>query len=190
MIQSERSLAEELAEVLDDAVARPTPQEVTARVKDALVELIARGALEVPDRFRRPKPDAYARRLLLREPGGAYSAIVMTWGPGQGTMLHDHAGIWCVEGVLEGEIEVTQYDLLEERDERYRFARQGTVRAGRGSAGTLIPPFEYHTIHNAVADRPTLTLHVYGGDMDHCGVFAPQADGWYRRESRELRFDE
>ena len=40
----------------------------------------------------------------------------MTWGPGQGTPLHDHAGMWCVEGVLEGRIEVARYDLLDERD--------------------------------------------------------------------------
>src|SRR5688500_9410022 len=102
MIQSERNLAEELTVALDDAVAHTTPEEITQAVKDALCALIARGALDMPDRFRRPKPDAYARRLLLRAPSGAYSAIVMTWGPGQGTMLHDHAGIWCVEGVLDG----------------------------------------------------------------------------------------
>ena len=38
----------------------------------------------------------------------------MTWGPGQRTALHDHAGIWCVEGVMEGEMEVIRYELLEE----------------------------------------------------------------------------
>ena len=51
----------------------------------------------------------YARRLLHRDPAGRYTAIVMTWGPGQGTAVHDHGGLWCVEGVVDGEIAVTQY---------------------------------------------------------------------------------
>ena len=35
------------------------------------------------------------------------------------------------------------------RDGAYRFAPQHTVVAGPGSAGCLIPPFEYHTLANA-----------------------------------------
>ena len=35
----------------------------------------------------------------------------MTWGPGQGTPVHDHGGLWCVEGVVEGQIAVTRYDV-------------------------------------------------------------------------------
>ena len=50
----------------------------------------------------------------------------MTWGPGQRTALHDHAGIWCVEGVVEGEMAVTRYELLEEEEDGLcRFAERG-----------------------------------------------------------------
>lgn len=181
----------ELAAALDAAVARRTPEAITSAVKDTLCDLIARDALAIPERFLAPRAECYARRLLLRHPAGAYSAIVMAWGPGQGTMLHDHAGIWCVEGVVAGEIDVTQYALLEGDPEadRCRFAPEGRVRAGRGSAGALIPPFEYHTIHNALPAATTITLHVYGGDMNRCSVYAPEADGWYRRQERTLSFD-
>ena len=52
---------------------------------------------------------------------GLYTAVVMTWGPGQKTPLHDHAGMWCVECVVEGELEVVQFDLMEQADGRCRF---------------------------------------------------------------------
>lgn len=188
-----------LASALDRAVAAGSPEAITHAVKDVLEERLGGAGLRLDEPFRAPHPTRYARRLLHRHPEGLYSAIVMVWGPGQGTMLHDHAGIWCVEGVVEGRIEVVQYDLVEERGERFRFARQGTIHAGPGEAGALIPPFEYHTIRNAVPDAPSITLHVYGGDMDHCGVFAPHAavagdaggaaGDWYRREERALAFD-
>jgi predicted metal-dependent enzyme (double-stranded beta helix superfamily) len=112
----------------------------------------------------------------------------MTWGPGQRTALHDHAGIWCVECVVDGQMEITQYDLLSEDGGTFRFSQQKRVSAARGSAGCLIPPFEYHTLANASAANTSITLHVYGGEMDHCHVFEPAGDGSYRRVTRALSY--
>jgi hypothetical protein len=113
----------------------------------------------------------------------------MTWGPGQGTILHDRAGIWCVEGTVSGEMEVLQYELAERtRGGGYRFVERGRVRALAGSAGALIPPFEYHVLRNGLADGVSVTLHVYGGEMDHCHLFEPAGDGAYRRVERPLAY--
>jgi 3-mercaptopropionate dioxygenase len=175
---------------LDEAVAPQDMADVAHRVKDALQETLRCEGLELPGSFTAPRSDTYARRLLHRDAEGRYTVIVMTWGPRQGTALHDHAGIWCVECVVDGEMEVTQYDLLSEEAGRFRFARQDTIRASRGSAGCLIPPFEYHTLANAHDDRPSVTLHVYGGEMDHCHAFEPVGDDVYRRVRRELSYHE
>jgi predicted metal-dependent enzyme (double-stranded beta helix superfamily) len=118
------------------------------------------------------------------------SAIVMTWGPGQGTAVHDHGGLWCVEGVVDGEIAVTQYDLVEQTHDAYRFEAKGCVHAAVGSAGCLIPPFDYHILANAI-DQPSITLHVYGGDLDDCKVFLPATpDGRYAESTKMLSFHE
>ncbi len=72
----------------------------------------------------------YCRRLLYRDPELGFTAVVMTWGPGQQTALHDHAGIWCVEGVIEGKMEVTRFELLEELEsDLCRFAEREQARA-------------------------------------------------------------
>jgi 3-mercaptopropionate dioxygenase len=179
---------ESLKPRLDAAVGAGSPQAITRAIKDALEEA-SRDGLELPARFHEPLPDTYARRLLYRDPRGQYVAVVMTWGPGQGTLLHDHAGIWCVECVVDGEMEVTQYDLLPEGDAgACCFQPRGRVRAARGAAGCLIPPFEYHTLSNALPDRPSVTLHVYGGDLVACHIFEPQADGTWRRATRQLTY--
>jgi hypothetical protein len=59
------------------------------------------------------------------------------------------------------------------------------VHAAVGSAGCLIPPVEYHILANAI-DRPSITLHIYGGEMTTCHVFEPLADGRYARKERPL----
>lgn len=173
---------------LDEAVAAGDVQTIAGKVKEALEDALKRNGFQLPDAFCAPRPDTYARRLLHRDARDRYTVVVMTWGPGQRTALHDHAGIWCVECVVDGEMEVAQYELLAEDAGAFRFAKQNAVRASRGSAGCLIPPFEYHTLANARDDRASVTLHVYGGEMDHCHAFEPRGDGSYRRVRRELSY--
>jgi len=176
---------------LDEAVQLPDPEAITQRIKQELQDAIRARSVALPERFHRVRADGYARRLLHRNDELGYSAVVMTWGPGQGTPLHDHAGIWCVEGVVEGRMDVTQYDLVEHTgaDAAYRFEEKGCVHAIVGSAGCLIPPFEYHTLANA-RDEPSITLHIYGGEMTACHVFEPIADGRYVRVERTLCYHE
>ena len=174
---------------LDAAVQLGDTAAITARIKRELEGAIHSREVTLPERFHRTRPDGYARRLLHRSDTLGYTAVVMTWAPGQRTPLHDHAGIWCVEGVVEGRMDVTQYDLVDESSDSYRFEEKGCVHAAVGSAGCLIPPFEYHILANAI-DRPSITLHVYGGEMTTCHVFEPLADGRYVRQERALRYDD
>ena len=164
---------------------------VTSHIKAVLCDLIRANDLEIPAPFVRPRKDHYARRLLHRDPRGRYSAIVMTWGPGQGTAVHDHGGLWCVEGVVDGEIAVTQYLVQQETDGYYRVAPIGSLLAGTGSAGCLIPPTDHHVLANARPSKASITLHVYGGDLDDCKVFLPATpDGRYEESTRMLSFTE
>ncbi len=172
---------------LDAVIHGETNARVPEMVKAVLIDSIHSGALAVPPAYRKPVDGSYARRLLHRDPSGRYTIVVMTWGPGQRTALHDHAGIWCVECVLDGNMEVAQYDLTSEERGQFRFEQRSRILAGRGSAGCLIPPFEYHTLGNA-NETPSITVHVYGGEMDHCHVFEPLPDGSYRRTRKELAY--
>lgn len=178
---------ERLVEVLDGAVASSTvPEKITARVQEALTHLIVEQAIALPEPLRQPHPSTYARRLVYASPTLGYTVLAMVWGPGQGTALHNHAGMWCVEGVLEGSIEVTQYSLVERSGSLFRFQPEGSGRAGIGEAGRLIPPYEYHVLANALPDVPSITLHVYGGEMNRCSVFEPRHAGWFEEVPKVL----
>jgi predicted metal-dependent enzyme (double-stranded beta helix superfamily) len=180
---------EELLQRLREAVTAVDPQRITDAVRQTLSDMLGHGRIELPAQFRAAAEDGYARRLLHNEPG-AFCVMAMTWGPGHGTVIHDHCGMWCVEGVLAGSIEVTQYELADQSNGRYRFERCGTMLTGPGSAGSLIPPHEYHTIRNPDDDDVAISIHVYRGEMTDCNVFAASGDGWYRRERRRLCCDE
>jgi 3-mercaptopropionate dioxygenase len=180
----------ELIARLEAAVEAGSSEAITARVKRDLEDMLGRSALVLPERFRVTRSDTYARRLLHRDPNNRFTAVVMTWGAGQGTPVHDHGGLWCVEGVVEGEMAVTQYNVHSEGD-RFRVTPVGKpLAAGVGTAGRLIPPTDYHVLANALHDRASITLHVYGGDLDGCRIFQPAADGLYQQSRRALSYHE
>lgn len=176
------SRVDELIRRLDEAVAINDDAVRCQNVKRVLMDVVGRGEEFVEARFLKPAPDRYARRLLHRDPQNRYTVLVMVWGPGQATPLHDHAGIWCVECVYKGRIRVTSYAVRGGDPESgiVQFSRENEVHAGPGEAGALIPPFEYHVLANA-DEQPSVTLHVYGGEMDHCHIFEPVDGGWQRR---------
>jgi predicted metal-dependent enzyme (double-stranded beta helix superfamily) len=182
---------DDLVARLDASVEAGDTGAITQAVKADLEYILGHRLLALPERFVVPRPESYARRLLHRDPRGRYTAIVMTWGPGQGTAVHDHGGLWCVEGVVDGEIAVTQYLVQPDHDGFFRVTPIGSVLAGTGSAGCLIPPTDHHVLANARPDRASVTLHVYGGDLDDCKVFLPATpDGRYAETTKALSFHE
>src|SRR2546422_9733405 len=101
-LTSDSSKVNELIRRLDEAMAPPDDASRCRNVKQVLIDVVGSGEQFVPEALLAPAQDRYARRLLHRDPQGRYSVLVMVWGAGQATPLHDHAGMWCCECVYRG----------------------------------------------------------------------------------------
>ena len=167
---------------LDAAIAENDDEIRCRNVKRVLTEAVSRGGDLLDAPFLEPRPERYARRLIHRDPAGRYTVLAMVWDQGQGTALHDHGGMWCVECVYRGRIRVTSWSVRGGDPETgvVQFARETEIVAGPAEAGALIPPFEYHVLANA-DDQPAVTIHVYGGEMTSCHIYEPVEGGWRRR---------
>jgi 3-mercaptopropionate dioxygenase len=179
-----------LIDAVDAAVSQDSTPAITDTLRNALCELIRDQEVQLPACVFESNGDHYARRELYRSEEHGYSVVAMTWGPKQGTQIHDHSGMWCVEGVWNGALDIVQYELVEHDASRYHFRAAGSIQAGPGSAGSLIPPHEYHTIRNASDKAIAVSLHIYSGRMTQCAVFSPLADEWYERNERQLGLDQ
>ncbi|RDI99680.1 cysteine dioxygenase [Dyella solisilvae] len=178
-----------LIDAIDAAVAHDCTRAVTDSLRNSLCNLIRGKEVKLPDCVFETAEGRYARRELYRSDEHGYCVVAMTWGPGQGTPIHDHCGMWCVEGVWSGALEVVQYERLADEDGNYRFQPVGSIQAGPGSAGSLIPPHEYHTIRNPSDDAVAVSLHIYSGQMTHCAIFQPLGHNQYQRTDRQLGLD-
>ena len=179
---------DELIRRLDQAVAVRDDAARCQNVKRVLIDVVNSGEQFIDPPFLKPAPERYARRLMHRDPQGRYTVLAMVWDKAQGTPLHDHAGTWCVECVYRGRIRVTSFSVHGGDPETgvVRFEKETVIMAGVGEAGALIPPFEYHMIENP-DPTPSVTIHVYGGEMTYCHIFEP-VEGGYRRQYRELYY--
>lgn len=182
--------ASELVRRLDAAIEAPDDGTRCQQVRGALEWGAERADEILTEDLARPIEGHYARRLLHEDPDGRYCAVLMVWGAGQDTPLHDHGGSWCVECVYRGRIRVDSYDRTANRCSTtgvWDFEKKQTIHAGIGESGALIPPFEYHVIANDEADT-AVTLHVYGGTMSECTKFEPVDGGGFQAVTCQLGY--
>ena len=184
-------LDNQLVQDIDAAMSGANTAMVVAGVERALLQAMAERSMRLPDCVHAPIRDHYARRELYRSARHGYSIVAMTWGPGQGTPLHDHHGLWCVEGVWQGQLHITPYRKLEDRGQQSRFQPLPTLSGGPGSAGNLVPPDEFHVLRNASDDEVAISLHVYQRPLESCTVFTPCPDepGWYGCSTQTMHTD-
>jgi 3-mercaptopropionate dioxygenase len=107
--------------------------------------------------------DGYRQHLLHVSDTRRLSVVALVWLPGQHTPIHDHVS-WCVVGVYRGVERETRYRLVDRR-----LVPVGAIEAPAGHVEALVPPAE--NIHSVTASGPgkTISIHVYGADIERLG---------------------
>ncbi len=109
---------------------------------------------------------AYRRHQVVTDEEFGFTIVVLLWESGAFTPIHDH-DTWCVFGVLQGELEVTNYEIADLDDERgVIHLKEGTRdRLAAFSTGdNLVASTEIHRVRN-IGDKRAVSLHVYGSDL-------------------------
>lgn len=149
---------------------RSTP--VKVREISALTEALVATADWLAPQHRQAIADRYARYLLHRDRANRFVVMSLVWLPGQSTPIHDHS-CWGVMGLVTGELEEVLYERLDDasRPEYAELEETGRQRVSPGGVSSILPPYrEIHRIASATADA-TVSVHVYGRDLDEINVF-------------------
>jgi predicted metal-dependent enzyme (double-stranded beta helix superfamily) len=111
------------------------------------------------------------RRMPLRRPAtaGDYSVLLIAWPPGHVTPIHDHDGLWGIELVLDGVLQVESFAMAMEPS--LHLAARGAVPLGIGDYARFSDDDYAHRCRNLSAQRPALSLHVYGGALERFRTF-------------------
>ncbi|HVZ10251.1 cysteine dioxygenase [Rhodopila sp.] len=116
----------------------------------------------LPEPFAAHDPKHYRQYLLHCDPLERFSLVSFVWGPGQRTPVHDHL-IWGLVGMLRGEEEAVAYTP---RTDRMGLEAGPARRLRPGMVDAVSPMLgDIHTVANALADRPSISIHLYGGNI-------------------------
>jgi 3-mercaptopropionate dioxygenase len=116
----------------------------------------------LPEASAAADPTRYQQHLLWCDPHQRFSVVSFVWGPGQHTPVHDHT-VWGLIGMLRGA----------ETEQRYeRDLASGDMIPGAtsilkpGEVAAVSPTIgDVHEVRNALADRPSISIHVYGANI-------------------------
>lgn len=131
--------------------------------------------------FARFSSEHYTRNLVARN--DHFEMLVLCWGVGQQSPIHNHARQNCWMAVLEGEIAEIQFQYTE---------HAGSGLLARGST-RLFRPGQVSFINDDIAlhrvapvdGRAGVSLHLYSKPIDVCNVY-DELTG--RVEQRQLEY--
>jgi predicted metal-dependent enzyme (double-stranded beta helix superfamily) len=142
------------------ANASPGEAELLDRVGPSLRDLVSVDDW-LPPGFAEPDPVHYRQYLLYCDPLERFSIVSFVWGPGQRTPVHDHT-VWGLIGILRG-AEISQSYLTGAAGE---LKPQTALRLFPGQVTAVSPEIgDIHRVENALSDRPSISIHAYGGNI-------------------------
>lgn len=124
------------------------------------------------------KVDKYRyTRNLVDEGNGRFNLMLLAWGEGMGSSIHDHADSHCCMKILEGELKESMYDWPEEngRDEPDDSGEGMKKKSCRilmeGKVAYINDSIGLHRIENPSDSSRAVSLHVYSPPFDECQSF-------------------
>ncbi len=116
----------------------------------------------LPDEFAKPSEEGYRQYLLYCDPAERFSVVSFVWGPGQCTPVHDHT-VWGMVGVMRGAERCEEYGNPVRGE---AFGKTGEHDIAPGGIDLVSPSIgDVHVVSNALSDRPSNSIHVYGGNI-------------------------
>ncbi|HUA81783.1 MAG TPA: cysteine dioxygenase family protein [Dyella sp.] len=130
---------------------------------------------------------SYRRIPLIIDKARNYEALWIVWPPDHATPIHDHDGLWGMEFVLDGALEVESFHLCPAPS--IHLERDHSRIVGVGDHVAFSQADYAHRCRNLSTQRPALSLHVYGGELSGYRSFAEHQGHWISERHQAVRED-
>ncbi|XP_054629351.1 cysteine dioxygenase type 1 [Dunckerocampus dactyliophorus] len=108
-------------------------------------------------------------RNLVDEGNGKFNLIILCWGEGHGSSIHDHSNSHCFMKMLQGELKETLFDWPKEEggqmtERSHSILEENKVAYINDSIGL-------HRVENVSHTEGSVSLHLYSPPFQTCQVF-------------------
>jgi len=114
------------------------------------------------DRYR------YTRNLVDRG-NGKYNLMIVCWGEGHGSAIHDHANSHCFMKMVQGTLEEVRFAWPEKAGEELQEIRR--TRLNLNEVCYINDSLGLHRVENPSHVEGAVSLHLYCPPYSECSVF-------------------
>ena len=135
-------------------------------------------------------PTGNYTRVLLNSPADEFQVVLVLWGPGMGSPIHDHDETVGVVSALLGETEEIKYEVAEQDGGEVALAERSRFRINPARVTELLPETDKR-MHRMVneTDRWSATVHVYLFGIHRYRIFEHRGGDRYLPAETRLWFD-
>lgn len=116
-------------------------------------------------------------RNLVDEGNGRFNLMVLCWGEGHGSAIHDHANAHCVMKILQGKLCETRYawpsanEIENNSNELEELEVLDRTTLDLDEICYINDSMGLHRVENPSTINPAVSLHLYSPPFSSCSMF-------------------
>uniref|UniRef100_A0A671EDB4 Cysteine dioxygenase n=1 Tax=Rhinolophus ferrumequinum TaxID=59479 RepID=A0A671EDB4_RHIFE len=105
--------------------------------------------------------------FLLRN--GKFNLMILCWGEGHGSSIHDHTNSHCFLKMLQGNLKETLFAWPDKKSNEMTKKSERTL--GENQCAYINDSIGLHRVENVSHTEPAVSLHLYSPPFDSCHAF-------------------
>ena len=111
-------------------------------------------------------------RNLVDDGNERYNILILCWGEGLGSSIHDHHNSHCFMKILDGELKETRYSWpAKTGGEILPMEETGELNMKTDDVAYMSDTIGLHRVENTSHTDPAVSLHVYCPPIKMCNAF-------------------
>ncbi|CAB3983582.1 cysteine dioxygenase type 1 [Paramuricea clavata] len=113
---------------------------------------------------------SYTRNLVDRG-NGKFNLILLCWGEGQGSGVHDHSGSHCFMKIMEGQLVETLFAWPHDPNVQEQLTEIDSKTYENDQVAHICDDHGIHRVENRSHSNPAVSLHLYSPPFDAAQSF-------------------
>ncbi|NP_957035.2 cysteine dioxygenase type 1 [Danio rerio] len=109
-------------------------------------------------------------RNLVDEGNGKFNLMILCWGEGHGSSIHDHTDSHCFLKLLQGQLKETLFDWPDRKLQSGMKPRGQSVLQ-ENQCAYINDSLGLHRVENVSHTEPAVSLHLYSPPFQSCRTF-------------------
>ncbi|XP_007899296.1 cysteine dioxygenase type 1 isoform X2 [Callorhinchus milii] len=110
-------------------------------------------------------------RNLVDEGNGKFNLMILCWGEGHGSSIHDHTDSHCFLKLLQGQLKETLFNWPDVKSKSQEMSKKWEKTLQENQCTYINDTVGLHRVENASHTETAISLHLYSPPFNSCRCF-------------------